>query len=278
MTVDAHFHVWDPQARKHAWLSGEDALRRPFSIARFTELAAHNGVEQAVLVQVLNDLDETYEFLAVASRNPIVAGVIGWVDLEAPDLPDVIEALREAVGGERLVGIRHLVEAEPDPAYLERPTVVRGLHSVADAGLVFDLLVRPLQLPSALQAIRSVENLLAVLDHGGKPTIAHPGRAWSKLVAGLAKTKRVACKFSGLVSEAGPAWTEAAIRPVVDELLEVFGADQLMFGSDWPVCTLVAAYPDVCNLLTSCIHELSTGEQDAIRRGTATAVYGLTGE
>jgi L-fuconolactonase len=274
--VDSHFHVWDPAMRDHAWLAAAPRLNQRFSIEQFEALAHASGADAAVLVQVLNDLDETYEFLALAADNPTVAGVVGWVDLEAPDVADVVAALREARGGEYLVGVRHVVQAEPDARYLERPAVLRGLRAIADASLVFDLLVDEAQLPAAVNAVREVENLAAVLDHGGKPRIAgRPKEPWSSLVAQLAATGRVHCKISGLVNEAGPEWTNAAIGPFVDRLLSVFGVERVLFGSDWPVCTLVATYPEVLDLVRSRIAGLSRAEQAAVMGANARKAYGL---
>lgn len=274
--VDSHFHVWDPAIRDHSWLEVAPPLNQRFSIDQYESVAKANGVERAVLVQVLNDLAETYEFLTIAANHPIVAGVVGWVDLEAPDVADVIAVLQEARGGEYLVGVRHLVQSEPDVSYLERPTVLRGLRAVADASLVFDLLVHVAQMPAALNAVRQVENLAVVLDHGGKPQIAGgPREPWSSLVADLAATGRVDCKVSGLVTEAGPNWTEAEIRPFIDHLLTVFGSERVLFGSDWPVCTIFASYSDVLALVRSCVAELTDGEQAAAMGENALRAYGL---
>jgi L-fuconolactonase len=276
--VDAHFHIWNPTTRDHGWLAGVPVLDRRFSLVDYTAIARSNGVDQAVLVQVLNDLDETYEFLINAAAHPVIGGVVGWIDLETPDVTDVIAALREAPGGEYLVGIRHLVQAEADPAYLERSTVLRGLAAVADAGLVFDLLVSETQLASALRAVRKVESLSVVLDHGAKPRIVDgPREPWTSPLAELAATQRAQCKVSGFVTEAGPGWTAAAIRPFLDCLLEAFGPERLLFGSDWPVCTLVATFEEVLGLVSEWLAELSAVERSAVMGRNAQRIYGLPG-
>lgn len=276
MTVDAHFHIWDPATRDHAWLSGDPVLDRHFGIDGFTGIARANGIAQAVLVQVLNDLDETREFLALAAAHEIVAGVVGWVDLEAPDVADVLARLREAPGGARLVGVRHLVQSEPDPGYLERSSVQRGLRATAAAGLTFDLLVRPEQLPGAIRAVRALGGLTVVLDHGAKPPLAGGQvEPWSSLVAELAGLDHVVCKLSGLVTEAGAGWTSELLRPYVDRLLECFGPARLLFGSDWPVSTAVARYDEIVGLVDGALAVLAEEERDAIMAGTARRVYGL---
>jgi L-fuconolactonase len=276
MTVDSHFHVWDPSSRDHAWLTDIPSLNQRFSIEDYSAIAAANGVRQSILVQVLNDFDETREFLQVASEHPIIGGVVGWVDLESANIVDQIIQLREAPGGEYLVGVRHLVPSESDADYLERPNVLRGLHALADAHLVFDVLVRESQLPSALRALQKVENLSAVLDHGGNPAIAgQPTEDWIESISALAALGRVACKFSGLITAAGAKYSEAKLRPFVDHLLDTFGTERLLFGSDWPVCTLVASFEQWLELANACLSALSGSERSAIMEGNAVQLYGL---
>jgi L-fuconolactonase len=188
-----------------------------------------------------------------------------------------VAALRSGPGGHLLVGIRHLVHDEADPGWLSRPEVKRGLRAVADAGLVYDLLVRSRELPSALAAVDAVDGGRFVLDHGAKPEIATGGaQPWSDLVADLARRPNVVCKLSGLVTEAGPAWTLEQIAPYVDHLLDTFGPDRLLFGSDWPVCTVRAGYADVVELARSLLAErLSADERAKVMWANAQETYGL---
>ena len=163
------------------------------------------------------------------------------------------------------MGLRHLVQDEPDPRWLERPEVARGLRAVAGAGLAFDLLVRTAQLPSALVAIDAVENGRFVLDHGGKPSISTGAtEPWASLVAELAARPNVVCKLSGLVTEAGTAWKSSNMAPYVDHLVDVFGPGRLVFGSDWPVCTAVASYAEVVGLTWSWLGERLGHEEAAM--------------
>jgi L-fuconolactonase len=278
MIIDAHHHVWDPDARAHGWLDRLPALRRRFSLADFTRISAEHGVSASVLVQVLASAAETEEFLALAAAPSVVAGVVGWADLTAPDVAAEIARLRQVPGGGRLVGIRHLVQDEPDPGWLDRPDVRRGLRAVGQAGLAYDLLVRPAQLPAAIRAAGDLGDMRFVLDHGAKPDIAS-GRIepWSGLVAELARRPNVMCKLSGLVTEAGPGWTAAQIAPYADRLLECFGPGRLMFGSDWPVCTLAASYGEVLALAREVLGDhLAPAERDAVFAGNAVTAYGLT--
>ena len=277
MIVDAHHHVWDPGTRAHTWLDGRPALRRRFSAADFTQVAADHGVSASVLVQVLASAAETEEFLALAATPGMIAGVVGWADLTAPDVASEIARLRQLPGGGRLAGIRHMVEDEPDPGWLDRPDVRRGIRSVGEAGLVYDLLVRQAQLPAALRVASDLGDVRFVLDHGAKPDIAS-GRLepWSSLVTDLAHLPNVTCKLSGLVTEAAPGWTVPQIVPYAVRLLDCFGPGRLMFGSDWPVCTLAGSYGDVLAVARAALDgHLSAAELDAVFAANAIATYRL---
>jgi L-fuconolactonase len=265
MIVDSHFHVWDAATRRHDWLELAPKLERRYTIGQYEALARENSVEGAVLVQVLNDADETLEFLDAAFESPVVSAVVGWVDLEAPDVSQRLLALQESRHGDLLVGVRHLVEAESDPHFLERPSVRRGLDAVARSGLVFDLLVRPHQLASALRAVRSCEGLRVVLDHAGLPDLADLNAyAWSFNVGELAATGRVACKLSGFVTEVSPATSSAAVREVVSFLVETFTTRAVLFGSDWPVCLQAASFGDVLSLARASVPELNLVELEDV--------------
>lgn len=277
-TVDAHFHVWDPARREHAWLAGLPSLVRRFDVADLEAVARPCGVDRAVLVQVLDDLDETREFLELAGPDPYVAGVVGWLDLTRPDVADQVASLRSGPGGHKLVGFRHLVQDEPDPAWLERPDVVAGLAAATGEGLTFDLLVRPVQLPAAVAVARRLEGARVVLDHGAKPPIATGDDSpWRAGVRELARLEYVSCKVSGLVTEAGPGWTADSVRPYVEELLELFGPERLIYGSDWPVLADVATYAEVVEVARGALVVLGPGELDDVFSRNARRVYQLDG-
>jgi L-fuconolactonase len=277
--IDAHHHLWNLSARPQDWLDDPALapIRRDFGPADLRVAAERAGVDATVLVQVLPDIEETAEFLALAERSDLVAGVVGWVDLTAPDVAEQLDRLRSGPGGERLVGIRHLVQSEPDPDWLTRPDVLAGLRAVRDAGLVYDVLTRPHQLSAALAAVRAVPDLVFVLDHLSKPDIA--GRVlqpWSTRLTALAAEPNVVAKVSGLVTEADWArWSTADLRPYVDLALEEFGTDRLMVGSDWPVSLLAADYERVFATAAELLDGCSTAERDEVFGGTATRVYRL---
>ncbi|MFE6617626.1 amidohydrolase family protein [Streptomyces sp. NPDC057740] len=247
--VDAHHHVWDLSVRDQDWITGPELapLRRNFTVADLAPEARAAGVDRTVLVQTVTVAEETPEFLALAAEHDLVAGVVGWTDLTRPDVADELARLRELPGGRYLKGIRHQVQGEPDPRWLLRADARRGLAAVAEAGLVYDLVVLPHQLPACVQAAADHPGLTFVLDHLGKPPIASGEREpWETAVRSLAALSNTVCKVSGMVTEADLAsWTVADLRPYADVVLDAFGPERLMFGSDWPVCTLAASYGQV---------------------------------
>ncbi|MFI1366577.1 amidohydrolase family protein [Streptomyces griseochromogenes] len=279
MTVDAHHHVWDLSVRDQDWITGPglQPLRRNFGIADLEPEARAVGVDRTVLVQTVTVSEETPEFLALAAAHDLVAGVVGWSDLTRPGIADELARLRELPGGRFLKGIRHQVQSEPDPEWLLRVDVRRGLAAVAEAGLVYDLVVLPHQLPACAEAAASLPHLTFVLDHLGKPPVASGEREpWTTHLRALAALPNTVAKLSGLVTEADPAsWTTADLRPYTDAALQAFGPDRLMFGSDWPVCTLAAGYADVHATARKLTSDLGAAERTALFEGTARRVYDL---
>jgi L-fuconolactonase len=277
--VDAHHHVWDLSVREQGWLSGDAMapIRRSFSAEDLRDATADAGVGATVVVQTVPVPEETPELLDLADRDDLVAGVVGWVDLTSGSVADDLAALQESPGGQRLVGIRHLVQDEP-AEWLLRPDVRRGLDAVGSAGLRYDLLTLPHQLSAATETVAALEDVEFVLDHCSKPPIADAEiDSWSADVRALARRPNVTCKLSGLVTEAAPGNVDApALAPYVDVVLEAFGPDRLMFGSDWPVCLLATSYSGWLTTVHELIGQLSETERAAILGGTATRMYGLS--
>lgn len=277
--IDAHHHVWDLGVRDQDWITGRALapLRRDFLLGDYQSVADANGIAASVVVQTVTVPGETPELLALGAASDLIAGVVGWTDLTAPDIADRIAALKEQPGGGKLVGLRHQVQSEPDPDWLTRPDVLRGLAAVARAGLVYDLVITAGQLGASARAAAAVPDLVFVLDHLGKPPIA-AGRTepWARDLRGLAALPNMSAKLSGLVTEADwRRWQVAELRPYTEVALDAFGPARLMFGSDWPVCTLAASYPDVLAAARDLTAGLSPAEHEAVFAGTATSVYGL---
>ncbi|MBX9362120.1 amidohydrolase [Streptomyces sp. WAC04114] len=274
--VDAHHHVWDLSVRDQDWITGPELapLRRDFTMKDLASEARAAGVARTVLVQTVTVPEETPEFLALAAEHDLIAGVVGWTDLTRPDVDDELGRLRALPGGRYLKGIRHQVQGEPDPEWLLRPDVHRGLAAVADAGLVYDLVVLPHQLPACVRAAAALPGLTFVLDHLGKPPIAAGAlEPWASSLRALAALPNTVAKLSGLVTEADLAsWTVEDLRPYADVALEAFGPARLMYGSDWPVSTLGAAYGDTLDLTRRLT---APHDHPQILETTATRVYSL---
>jgi len=315
VVIDAHHHLWDLAAREHRWLAGGQPwasddqlarLRRSFVLADLAPLAAAAGITGTVVIQTVAEPWETPDLLALAAgRDPypaqekpggpepgrsgpaqagaaqpalaggLLAGVVGWTDLTGPAVADAAAGLRELPGGEFLCGIRHPLLAEPDPGWLARPAVLRGLQALAASGLAFDIVARPDQLPAAVTAARSLPELTMVLDHlGGPPAGSGQDRdgPWAAAIRRLAALPNVSCKLSGAHTIPGRA---SDLRPYYQTVLAAFGPDRLMFGSDWPVSTLAAPYGQVFDLYQELTAPLSQAERDAIFDRTARRVYQL---
>ncbi|MGR4852677.1 amidohydrolase family protein [Streptomyces sp. LARHCF252] len=274
--IDAHHHVWDLSVRDQDWITGPELapLRRDFTMKDLESGARAAGVDRTVLVQTVTVPEETPEFLALADEHDLIAGVIGWTDLTRPDVAEELARLRELPGGRHLKGIRHQVQGEPDPEWLLRPDVRRGLAAVADAGLVYDLVVLPHQLPACTRAAADLPGLTFVLDHLGKPPIASGALdPWASHLRALAALPNTVGKLSGLVTEADLAsWTVEDLRPYADAALEAFGPERLMYGSDWPVSTLAATYGETLDITRRLIDPY---DHKRILATTATRVYGL---
>ncbi|MET8230661.1 amidohydrolase family protein [Micromonospora sp. NPDC005298] len=277
--VDAHHHLWVRARHPQPWIDPDTmaAIDADFTPVDLAPVARAAGVTQTIVVQSVATRTETPELLGIAADDPLITGVVGWIDLTAVDVADRLDRLRAGRGGERLVGIRHLVQSEPDPAYLDRPDVRGGVAAVGAAGLTFDLLVRDHQLPAATRLVRDLPGTRFVLDHLGKPTL---GRAdlgdWPRDLRALAAEPNTTAKLSGLVTEVdGPTWTTADLRPAVEHALDVFGPDRLMFGSDWPVCLLASSYQRWVDALADLLAPLGDDERAAIWRRTARRAYRL---
>jgi L-fuconolactonase len=281
LRVDAHHHVWDLAVRDQPWITGDAMapIRRSFGIDDLAPEVAAAGLTATIVVQTVADVTETEELLDLAQVASLVTGVVGYVDLAANDVGEQLDRLRDRPSGAWLIGIRSLVQDELDPGWLVRPAVLAGLRELARRDLVFDLLIRPHQLGAALAAVTRVPEGRYVVDHLAKPAIAGKGwEPWASGLTALAARGNVSAKVSGLVTEADrDTWSTGDLRPYVDHAVAAFGPGRLLFGSDWPVCTLAASYGRVVTAIDELLVDLSPGERAAVMGGTASAVYGLAG-
>jgi L-fucono-1,5-lactonase len=272
--VDSHHHFWDLERFEYPWLTDElRAIRRDFGPQDLQPLLAEHGVDRTIVVQAISSVDETRYLLELAAESDFVAGVVGWVDLADPGISDVVAEL----GEDHLVGVRHQVHDEVDPAWLLREEVQRGLDELAAAGLAYDLLVRTRELPAALETARAHPGLRLVIDHVGKPAIKDGDvETWAQAMEPFAELDNVYCKLSGLVTEADwHAWKPEDLVQYVQRVVEWFGEDRLMFGSDWPVCLLAASYGDVMDALDGALGEVGPRARAKIYGENAVAFYGL---
>ncbi|WP_328825922.1 amidohydrolase family protein [Streptomyces sp. NBC_00252] len=281
--VDAHHHLWDLDRRRQPWLDepGHEPIRRTFGTADLRSAAtrpiAGRKPASTVVVQCTASLSETRELLALAGADPLIGAVVGWVDLASPAVADTLDSLLAGPGGPYLRALRHLVQSESDPAWLQRPAVERGLRALGERGLAYDVLIRSPQFDQAIHLAERFPALPIVLDHAGKPPIARGELGnWDRQLRTLAAHPQVRCKVSGLVTEADRQnWTTEDIRPVWDVLLSAFGPDRLMFGSDWPVCVLAGGWNQWAATVEDLLVDCSTTETSAILADTATAFYRL---
>jgi L-fuconolactonase len=240
--IDAHQHFWRYDPREYAWIGERMApLRRDFLPAELKREMDGIGFEGCVAVQARQTLEETRFLLELAGRHPFILGVVGWVDLQSPALR---AELQELASRPKLVGVRHMVQDEPDDRFLLRPEFGRGIALLEAHGLAYDILIYPRHLPVAAEFARRFPGLRLVLDHAAKPEI-RKGKlgAWARDLRALASLPNVACKLSGLVTEADwKRWTPEDLKPCLEVAFDSFGPERLLIGSDWPVCTLAADY------------------------------------
>jgi L-fuconolactonase len=275
MRIDAHQHFWKYSAAAYDWIGGDMAvLKRDFLPDDLLPLLASNGFDGSIAVQACQTIEETQWLISLAEKSEFIRGVVGWVDLRSADLTAELDAL---ANHPRLVGVRHVVQAEPDDEFMLRDDFRRGIAYLAGFGLTYDLLLYPRQLPVAVKLVGEFPEQPFVLDHIAKPGIADGlMEPWTSGILELAKHENVCCKLSGMVTEANwKHWKPDDFRPYLDVVFGAFGADRLMIGSDWPVCTLSATYTETIAIVDDYIRQFTRGEQEQILGGNCASFYGL---
>ncbi len=245
--IDSHQHFWRIARGDYGWMGQHVApLLRDFLPDDLAPLMARTGITRTIAVQAADSEAETEFLLQLAERTEFIAGVVGWLDMDSDVFPERLDHLGRSP---RFVGLRPMLQDLPDDRYILRPRVLRHLGLVADRGLALDVLIFPRHLPHVREALALTPGLRAVIDHMAKPEIAAGTLdPWREGIAAVAALPDVSCKLSGLVTEApAGSWTPDHLRPYVDHVVDCFGPDRLMFGSDWPVCTLAASYAEVNN-------------------------------
>jgi L-fuconolactonase len=277
MRVDSHHHLWRYTTEDFGWIDDSmRLLRHDFLAADLTAAISSSAIEATVAVQARQSLDETRFLLALAAEAPVIRGVVGWAPIAAEDFPETLGAL---VPNRLLKGLRHVVQAEPD-GFLDMPAFNRGIASLLPTGLVYDILIVARQLPEAIRFVDRHPNQPFVLDHIAKPNIkSQEFASWNSAIRELARRPNIACKLSGMVTEADfHTWTPAQLQPCFDTVLEAFTPARLMFGSDWPVLTVACSYAQWVETVDGWIAPLSPTERGRIEGGTAARVYRLETE
>ena len=279
--IDAHQHFWHPSRRDYGWLEalqGETArrLQRPILPAELAPVLAQHHIDKTVLVQAAPTEAEGDFLIALAEQHAFIAGAVVWMNLESPEFE---ARLAERRRHPKFVGVRPMIQDIADPSWMLQPSVKRAFGALSEQGVCFDFLIKPHQLEPTLQILAEYPRLRAVIDHVAKPDIrARQVEPWRSLMQRVAAHENVYCKLSGMVTEADhEAWTPADLAPYVADAVLFFEPERLMFGSDWPVCTLAGTYAQVLSALESTLAPLRLSEPDLARifGGTAWEFYRL---
>ena len=275
MRIDAHQHFWIYKPENYPWIrEGMDVLRRDYLPSDLEPLLASVGFDGSVVVQARQSVEETEWLLELADRHSSILGVVGWVDLCSPK---VEEQLARFAAHPKMKGVRHLVQDEPDDAFMLREDFQRGIGLLERYGLTYDILIFPRHLPYAAKLVEAFPDQPFVVDHLAKPNIKERKiDEWRDQFARLAQYENVYCKLSGMVTEAAwGRWEPRDFHPYLDVALEAFGPERLMIGSDWPVCTLSGEYKPVMEIVLDYVKKLSETEQDQILGANCAAFYGI---
>ncbi|NIV40625.1 MAG: amidohydrolase family protein [Anaerolineae bacterium] len=273
--IDAHQHFWEYSQQDYGWIGPEMAILKKDHLPEdLAPLLDSEGIRGTVAVQARQTVRETEWLLELADLHPLVWGVVGWVDLCGPEL---LAQLERFAGHPRFRGVRHVVQDEPDDEFMLRPDFVRGLGALRAFDLTYDILVFPRHLSVACQVVSQFPDQPFVLDHIAKPAIKDRQiEPWASDVRNLAAYPNICCKVSGMVTEADwDHWQPADMKPYLEVVFEAFGPRRIMFGSDWPVCTIAGAYAKVFSIVQDYVHTLSADEQAAVWGQTAQRFYGL---
>ncbi len=272
--IDAHQHFWKYSAEQYSWIRPGTPLQKDWLPQDLERLQSPLGLEGSIAVQARQSLEETRWLLELAAKNPLIRGVVGWVDLRSPE---VGEQLASFGLNPKFAGVRHVAQDEPDDRFLVGKDFLRGIEQLHGYGLRYDLLIFPRQLPAAIELVEQFPLQPFVLDHCAKPMIASGQmEPWAGLVTKLAGHSNVYCKVSGLVTEAKhDDWSPDTLRPYLAVIEAAFGRKRLMWGSDWPVCLLASQYEKWLKVAQDWTKDWSTEEQSAFFGGTAARFYGV---
>ncbi len=272
MNFDAHQHFWRYDEREYPWIPKRSPLHRDWLPADWRAEGSQAGMDGSIAVQARQSLEESRWLLQLADEEPAIKGVVGWLDLRSEQ---VGEQLAEFSRHPKFVGVRHVVQDEPDVGFMLQPGFLRGIARLKEFNLAYDILVFPKQLPAAIELVKRFPGQRFVLDHIGKPAIkAGALSPWREQICELAKAPNLSCKVSGMVTEAKlGAWQKTDFRPYLDTVFAAFGEDRLLFGSDWPVCLLSGSYAQVLELVLDYLRPFSETARRKILGENAAKFY-----
>ena len=272
MIVDAHQHFWDPARGDYGWLKPDNPIHRVFGTAELRPLLVQTGVDATILVQAAPTAAETDYMLGIARKTPFVLGVVGWVDMLAPDAGD---ELRRRAGDPLFLGVRPMLQDIPDPDWILQPQLTPALNIIAAEGLVFDALILSHQLGAIIELASRHPQLSIVLDHAAKPPLgeADAMSAWAKGIEALAALPNVTCKLSGLLTELRAGASRDDVVRVAGILFDLFGPGRLIWGSDWPVLTLAGDYQDWFELARAAVAAKESSAVRAVMGDNAIRIY-----
>ena len=272
--IDSHHHFWEIDRFDYSWMPDGSPLATDYGPGDLDLLREKAGVDYTVIVQAVSSPDEARWLLKLAEEHEFIAGVVGWVDLTDPEVGHTLDELQRS---KYFVGVRHIWESEEDPGWIANSGAINGLKELVRHDLPFDFLARPPNLPYIPQVMDQVPDLRAVVDHIAKPLIAdHIVEPWLTDLRKVASINGIHCKVSGMITEAdNQNWAVDDLRPYVHHVLGMFGSDRLMFGTDWPVCTLAGSYGQVTDAVREILENLSPLAKSDVFGGTATRFYNL---
>ena len=274
MKLDSHQHFWKYDVAQYGWMKPAWPIRRDYLPADLQPLLARCGLDGAIAVQARQSVEESRWLLELADQHPLIKGVVGWVDLHSDRVED---ELARFAPHPRFVGVRHVVQDEPDDDFMLRPEFLRGIGKLRQFDLRYDILIFPKQLPAAIELVRRFPDQPFLLDHLAKPFIRDGVVSpWREQIAALAAFPNVMCKVSGMVTEAHwQDWRAADFRPYLDVVFAAFGPARLMFGSDWPVSLLAATYEESFGLVNDYLEQFPAAEREQVLGGNAAKFYGV---
>lgn len=275
MKIDSHQHFWHYNPEEFGWINQQmNVIRKNFLPADLKAELDNADFDGSIAVQARQKQEETSWLLELASNHSFIRGVVGWVDLLSKDLPEQLELFTT---NKKLVGVRHVIHDEPDDDFMLRPDFQKGIKQLQKYGLTYDILIFPKHLPNTLQFVKTFPDQVFIIDHIAKPDIKnHVLSPWKENIEKLAKYPNVYCKLSGMVTEADwKGWKQEDFNPYLDVVLENFGTNRVMIGSDWPVCSVAGQYVKVMDIVRNYIHNLSATEQRAVLGENAQRIYNI---